>query len=233
MPPVEFICLAHSKKYSERCVAGLRVDNARWIRPISGEKHGELTPAQLKLADGGEPHNFDILSAWLGEHVPVRNQPENWRILNSPWKLLQRPARSEHASTLKKALYRGTVLFGNTTDRVAFRTFETAPASESLVLVRPAHPRWIVRRTLTWKKQLRASFALGATTYDLAVTDIPYDDKLKELELGEYSSRQLGIQDERGVYFTISLGEPLDNGYCFKLVAAVLQLPNGWPPLDQ
>jgi hypothetical protein len=229
---VQFICLAHSKKYSERCVAGVRVDTAEWIRPISKEKHGELTPAQLKLADGGEPQNFDVISAWLAEHVPVKNQPENWRIQNSQWKLVCRPAPIEHAAILKKALFRGPVLFGNTTDRVSYRVFESAPATESLVLAKPAHLRWTVKRTLTWKKQLRVSFGLGSVTYDLAVTDIPYDDKLKELELGEYSSEQLGIQNENAVYFTISLGEPLDNGYCFKLVAAVLQLPKGWPSLE-
>ena len=232
MPQVQFICLAHSKKYSERCVAGVRVDTAEWIRPISREKHGELTPAQLKLADGGEPRNFDVISAWLGERVPVKNQPENWRIQNSPWRLVSRPAPIEHAVILKKALFRGSVLFGNTVDRVSYRVFETDPAKESLVLAKPAHPRWTVKRTLTWKKQLRVSFGLGSSTYDLAVTDIPYDDKLKELELGEYSSEQLGIQNEHAIYFTISLGEPLDNGYCFKLVAAVLQLPNGWPSLE-
>jgi len=70
-------------------------------------------------------------------------------------------------------------------------------------------------------------------TYDLAVTDIPYDDKLKDLELGECSSEQLGIQDEDSIYFTISLGEPFENGNCFKLVAAVLRLPRGWPALSE
>ena len=143
-----------------------------------------------------------------------------------------RPAPVEHATILKKALFRGSILFGNTADRVPYSAFETDPAKESLVLAKPAHPRWTAKRTLTWKKQLRVSFGLGSAKYDLAVTDIPYDDKLKELELGEYSSEQLGIQNENGIYFTISLGEPLDNGYCFKLVAAVLQLPNGWPSLE-
>jgi hypothetical protein len=110
--------------------------------------------------------------------------------------------------------------------------FETVPAKESLVLAKPAHPRWTVKRTLTWKKQLRVNFGLGSVSYDLAVTDIPYDDKLKELELGQYSSEQLGIKNQDAIYFTISLGEPLDNGYCFKLVVAVLQLPNSWPSLE-
>ena len=76
------------------------------------------------------------------------------------------------------------------------------------------------------------NFQLGNVTYDLAVTDIPYDDKLKGMPLGEYSSEQVGVNDEGALYFTVSLGEPLDNGYCFKLVAAVLELPPGWPSLE-
>ena len=233
MPQVQFICLAHSKKHGERCVAGVRVDTGEWIRPVSRKEHGELTTAQLLLSNGGgEPRNFDVIFAGLEQHVPVKNQPENWRVENSPWKLVSRPAPVEHAAILKKALFRGPVLFGNTTDRVAYSAFETAPAKESLVLVKPAHPRWVAKRTLTWKRQLRVCFSLGGAKYDLAVTDIPYDDKLKEMELGEYSSEQLGIQNENAIYFTISLGEPFDRGYCFKLVAAVLQLPVGWPSIE-
>ena len=136
------------------------------------------------------------------------------------------------AALLKKALFRGSVLFGNISDRVAYREFDTAPAKESLLLAKPAHPSWIAKRTPSWKKQLRVRFHLDMVPYDLAVTDIPYDTMLKDLPVDEYSSAQLGIQNENELYFTISLGEPLDNGYCFKLVAAVLQLPNGWPSLE-
>lgn len=232
MPQVQFICLAHSKKYAERCVAGLRVDNGEWVRPVSREEHGELTPRQLRLADGGEPQNFDVISAAFAERVPLKNQPENWRIQNWPWKLVCRPGPAQYAGVLRKALFRGTVLFGNTADRVHYGVFEAAPAKESLVLVKPAHPRWTVKRTLTWKKQLRVNFGLGPVNYNLAVTDIPYDEKLKELELGEYPSEKLGILNENTLYFTVSLGEPFENGNCFKLVAAVLQLPIGWPSLE-
>ncbi len=224
--------MAHSKKYSQRCVAGLLLGSGKWIRPISREKHGELSPEQVKLSNDGAPQLFDVVSASLAQHVPVKNQPENWRIQNSPWKLVCRPAPAENSSLLKAALFRGSVLFGNTTDRVAYRTFDAAPSAESLVVAKPVQPNWIVKRTLTWKKQLRVKFHLGSVPYDLAVTDIPYDDMLKDMELGEYSSEQLGILNENTLYFTMSLGEPLDNGYCFKLVAAVLQLPNGWPSLD-
>src|SRR6202051_1231630 len=108
--------------------------------------------------------NFDVISACLGEHVPVKNQPENWRIHNSPWRLICRPASREHAAILKRVLFHGSVLFGNTTDRVPLKEFETAPAKESLVLAKPAHLRWTVKRTLTWKKQLRVSFGLGPVT---------------------------------------------------------------------
>lgn len=229
---VQFICLAHSKKYSHRCVAGLLLDTGKWIRPISREKHGELSEKQVTLSDNSDLQNFDLVSASLAEHVPVKNQPENWRIQNSPWKLICRPAPAEHSTLLKNALFRGSILFGNTADRVSYKIFDNGPAMESLVLVKPLGLRWIVRRTVTWKKQMRTIFHLGPVQYDLAITDIPYDDKLKEMDLGEYSSEQLGIGNESAVYFTISLGEPLDSGYCYKLVAAVLQLPSGWPSLE-
>ena len=232
MRPVQFICLAHSKKYSERCVAGLLLDSGAWIRPISRKKHGELPPAQMLLTNNTELRNFDIVGAMLAEHAPMKNQPENWRIQPSPWNLISRPAPAEQAALLRKALFHGPALFGNTLDRVAIQVFERTPATESLVLTKPESPRWTVRRTVTWKKQMRVKFLLGSVIYDLAVTDIPYDDKLKDMDLGEYSSEQLGIRNESSLYFTISLGEPLDNGWCYKLVAAVLQLPTGWPSLQ-
>ena len=232
MPLVNFICLAHSKKYAKRCVAGLRLDTGKWIRPISREKHGELTPAQVRLSNSSDPQHFDILCISLAFHVPARNQPENWRIQNNPWKLISRPAGFEHAGLLKSTLHRNPVLFGNTSDRVAYQTFEKTPATESLILIKPERPHWIVRRTLTWKKQLRVQFHLGSTAYDFAVTDIPYDEKLKDLSLGEYSSEHLGIESDSDIYFTVSLGEPLDNGLCYKLVAAVLRLPAGWPTIE-
>ncbi len=224
--------MAHSKKYSQRCVAGVRLDTGEWIRPISKEVHGELPPRQVHFPNGGDMKNFDVVSACLEAHCPVKKQPENWRIQCSPWSLVCRPCPKEHAPLLKKVLYRGCVLFGNTLDRVAYREFDGAPAKASLLLAKPVHPRWIAKRTPGWKKQLRVRFHLDAVPYDLAVTDIPYDDMLKDLPLGEYSSAQLGIQNENELYFTISLGEPLDNGYCFKLVAAVLQPPDGWPSLE-
>jgi hypothetical protein len=210
----------------------LLLDTGKWLRPISREKHGELSPSQVKLSNDGDPQPFDIICASLAEHIPVKNQPENRRIQNHPWKLISRPAPAEHSRLFKDALFRGPVLFGNTSDRVAYQTFEKVPATESLVLIKPERPRWTARRTLTWKKQLRANFCLGSVPYDLAVTDIPYDGMLRELPLGEYSSEQLGIQKESEMYFTVSLGEPLDNGYCFKLAAAVLELPTCWPSLE-
>src|SRR5271165_2358978 len=161
MQQVQFICLAHSKKHSKRCVAGLRLDTGEWIRPVSKEEHGELSFSQVRLSDGGDPRNFDVISAVLEKHLPLKNQPENWRIQNSPWRLICRPFPREHIALLRKTLLRNSILFGNTLDRVAYQEFETTPAKESLVLAKPSHARWTVKRTQSWKKQLRVTFNLG------------------------------------------------------------------------
>jgi hypothetical protein len=73
-------CLANSKKLSERCITGVRVDTGDWIRPIRREKHGELTLSQIGLTNSGDPQLFDFVRASLAEHVPAQNQRENRRI---------------------------------------------------------------------------------------------------------------------------------------------------------
>jgi hypothetical protein len=77
---MSLFCLANSKKLSERCTAGVRVDTGDWIRPKRREKHGELTLSQIDLANGGDPQLLDLLRVSPAEHVSVQNRRENKRI---------------------------------------------------------------------------------------------------------------------------------------------------------
>ena len=53
------VCLANSRKYPGRCVAGKLVEGAQvggWVRPVSGNEHGAI------LAENQNPKLLDIVS---------------------------------------------------------------------------------------------------------------------------------------------------------------------------
>jgi hypothetical protein len=57
------VCLANSRKYSGRCIAGLELNGSQpgaWIRPVSSAPKGELQFEHL-YHDGGEPQVLDVI----------------------------------------------------------------------------------------------------------------------------------------------------------------------------
>jgi hypothetical protein len=60
------------------------------------------------------------------------------------------------------------------------------------------------------------------------VTDPPFEQRVKSLPAGGYSLQDLGIVREDRMLFCVSLGEPFNDGNCYKLVAGVLILPKNW-----
>ena len=66
----------------------------------------------------------------------------------------------------------------------------------------------------------------GRGWYDFSVTDIPIFEGLRELDDGGYARSTVGIADDSDVFLTVSLSEPYDtNDRCYKLVAAVIEIP--------
>jgi hypothetical protein len=76
-------------------------------------------------------------------------------------------------------------------------------------------------------KKARVVFRLENLYYGLPLTDPSYAGSVKKLEVGDHRSCELGISDDQRILFTISLSEPF-NGLCYKLVAAVVVVPEAW-----
>lgn len=228
MGDIDLICLANSRKLSERCVAGLRVQTGSWVRPVSAAEHGELTYSDRHLGADGEPRNFDIIRVGVIKSHPSPSQPENWLIDGSSWRLIERPAPAQFHFLLRKAIHSDERLFGSVSDRVPARDFQTRKAEASLLLIRPNNVRWLTEE-FRGRRKARVSFKLGNAEYRLAVTDPNYDWEVRLKELGWHTSDELGIDEDR-MLFTVSLGEAFE-GNCYKLVAAVLAWPKQWPAL--
>ena len=84
MTKADILCLANSWKSGGRCVAGIRMDDGSWIRPVSDTDDGELTPSQCTLDNQRQARPLDIVRLYLKEPAPRPHQPENWQIMEVP-----------------------------------------------------------------------------------------------------------------------------------------------------
>ncbi len=91
MSPAEVICLANSRKLGGRCIAGLRVDDSGWLRPVGTLPDGTLYPPNYTLSDGTVAAPLDVVQIGIRAHRPLTHQPENWVVDGSTWTLLSRP----------------------------------------------------------------------------------------------------------------------------------------------
>jgi hypothetical protein len=221
------VCLANSIKLGGHCVAGLRVDGKGWIRPISELPEGELMTRQCTCDSGVEVAPLDLIEVEIGGHRPIVNQSENFLVTNTPWKLLARPAPVSLAPVVRKAIVLSPPLLSCTDSRRSIHDFPSGQYAASLALVSPDQPRWEVTTSSRNKMQVRCSFELGSTTYDLAVTDPAWKRRFRSLPFGLHRSSAVGLRPVDRLLLCVSTGEPY-GGYCYLLVAAVIVLDAGW-----
>jgi hypothetical protein len=171
---------------------------------------------------------LDILRIDFASPRPQPHQPENWLVGNIPWQLVARPAPERSLPIARSHLVYGPDLLGNQSDRVPYDSFSRAPAEASLALVMPDTLHWNVGTNIfSGRRQTRAFFALGGTSYNLSVTDPIWERRLITLSTGFHPIVSAALSNEDKILLAISLGEPFQ-GCCYKLVAAVIVAPHSW-----
>lgn len=218
--------MANSRKIGGRCVAGLRMDEEGWIRPVSEYSDGTLVRRHYVLDDGNEAALLDIIEVEVTEHQPKPYQPENWVLKGEPWELINRIPSHEAYFILQPHIELGPNIFGNQGDRVPYAGLQACPIASSLTLIEPTEISWFIGESIRSKRQTRAHFKLGGIWFDIAVTDPVWETRLNSLDFGIHPKEAAGISPNDRVLFTVSLGGPF-NGECFKLVAGILLLPSG------
>lgn len=217
------VCLANSRKHGGRCIAGKEVlpkAYGPWIRPISARPSAEVSTEERCYENGGDPCVLDIVEIPMVAAAPSLHQSENhiidaglyWtKSAELPWGELQ------HLVDRPAMLWaNGDSSYNGLNDRIMLN--DATRMTNSLVLIEPDKLSVEVQREGEGfgnpRRRVRASFRLQNVSYTLAVTDPVAQRAFLAKPDNDYP-----LPD---TYLCISLGEAYTDGYCYKLVAAVI-----------
>jgi hypothetical protein len=205
------VILAKSLKHNGYCVAGKDVISKQWIRAVSDENGSALSREQCKCTNNNwqrqnkSPYHSSIFKKVeinFLKHAPLINhQPENYVISNEIW---QHKFNIE-PEELKNYLDDPESLWGDG-DRISYSLIKNNELliHQSLYLVEVHELNLYVNEF----NKRRASFIYKKIRYDLSVTDINFDDILKN-----------NIQNEKDI-LCVSLGENYED-FCYKIIATI------------
>lgn len=212
-------CLANSRKLSGRCIAGKEPESGAWIRPVSDRPSEEVSEYERQYEDGSDPRLLDVVDVPLIGPHPGTYQSENW--LLDPDYYWARAGRASWADLARLADDPATLwtneshTYHGRNDRVDASQAASLPNSlyllrvEDLVLSVFAPGEKFGNR----KRRVHGEFHHRGVPYHLWVTD-PEIAKT-------YLAKPDGRYPIGPCFVTVSLGEQYE-GYCYKLIAAVI-----------
>jgi hypothetical protein len=220
----KIVCLAASRKPGGRCIAGKQIgpgDLHPWVRPVSSRLSHEISLSECRPVNGGEPRLLDLLAIPTLTPAPHLHQIENelidehrrWTRLGTvPWNLV--PTLLDTASSLWS---NGHSTHAGLNDRVPAPLAINHPGS--LRFIQPEDLYIAVHPPRDFqgepKPYVRALFNYQAQSYNIAVTD-----PVVERHFSLHGENIYPIAQP--AYLTVSLGEVHTDGFCYKLVAAII-----------
>ncbi|MEK7827361.1 MAG: hypothetical protein AAB299_06480, partial [Thermodesulfobacteriota bacterium] len=175
---------------------------------------------EIRMNTGDIPQCMDIITIETQGAACHPYQKENVLIAEKhPWiwqRKLPLDALPNLADDVNSLWLTGFHSTNGVNDRVPEETVKEAN-DPSLYLIRPDDFTLVVSDDLDGRNKVRARFAYRDTPYLLSVTDPGIERTYLMKDQGEYPLIN------RDLYLTVSLGEPF-NGYCYKLVAAVITI---------
>jgi hypothetical protein len=213
------ICLANSKKYGQRCIAGIEVvrkpaggwrivkknDKPQWLRPVSSySNHGEVKESEVENIQ-----LLDIVSFEMTQQVGRGYQHENVLFQKKSLQKISLIGRSaKNLDVLTDASCES--LFGDTDRRILANDIHAV--SHSLVFLK-VHSIKIYYPIVYKTMSPRAKISFNNRTYDLPVTDVEMIWKLYE------NPNLLEAFDD--LYCTFSLGVLFEK-YHYKIAAGII-----------
>ncbi len=216
-------CLANSRKHSGRCIAGKEIladGHGPWVRPISARPSAEVSEEERRYENGQDPRTLDIIDVPIIAATPILFQTENhvidtgcyWtKVGELPWTTL-----ADLVDEFPTLWVNGDSTYQGLNDRVKLE--EASKLVSSLALIKPQKLTIVVQTEGETfgnpRRRVRAHFRHNNCQYILVVTD-PMSERT-------FLARSNGSYSLTDAYLCVSLGEPHSDGYCYKLVAAII-----------
>lgn len=234
MPTKRIVVLANSyKKKPGRCVAGREVGSGTvgdWLRPISDQPEGELLPRHIKMEDGKPLQVLDIVDVPIGDYANDKTHPEDWRVDTSlQWKRC-RPLPHMDLASLEETPHNLWIDPSTRADRATTDFLTSEEKHQSLYLVRPTDFRVELTNDFNPfegrnQQKRRACFTYQDQDYSLGLTDPDFiDEHATKFPGPDKPAIVVRPPYEDNCLVCVSL-TPVFNGYHYKVVATVLELP--------
>lgn len=218
---VQFICLANSKKYNERCIAGVSVtkkekggyvlkQNAHkpvWIRPVTLQNHGQV-PSELVR----HIKVLDVVEIEVEKEVPNGYQSENVLFKRKSLKVVGKISAAKANLDLLVDNSQSNI-FGNWGKAV--HKDKIGEVSYSLTMIKVQDPEVYLRTE--YGEQHRLKFNFKGNMYDLPITDVKFLEYIHSLKKDTDLSQIL----KGDVFLTISLGVEHEE-FHYKLIAGII-----------
>ncbi len=207
----QIICLANSKKHSDRCIAGIEIVTGKWIRPVSDLDDGRV-PRNICLVDDREPRSLEILEIPLASDGPGY-ECENRSILPGEWSLVRKASLMETVQYLEEE-----ILYSSWSNAVPFSHLQALPEDQRRTLQLIKTAEFSVHQYPDTKKWEGRLSTVNGQTMRAKITDLDLLSKLDQ-----------GITPSNVCLVTISLAQPWrrssqDELSCWKLISGVIEL---------
>jgi Dual OB-containing domain len=219
----QIVCLANSRKLSGRCVAGKEWPNdgsGSWIRPVSSRPSEEVSEYERQYQDGTDPRVLDVIDVPLIEHRPHTYQSENWLLdAEQYWVRRGRATLAEVADAVDappELWSNDSSSYNGRLDRVSLEQANALSGSLYLLGVSDLTVHVFAPGAYFGnpKRRVQGRFSHRGLEYHLWITD--------PRVTAAYLVQSDGTYEIGESFITVSLGEPYEDGYCYKLIAAII-----------
>ncbi len=216
----KIVCLANARKIAGRCVAGKRLGDRSWLRPISDRPGHEISEYDRRYSDGKTAHLLDIIEIPCLEAIPSGHQSENVLIDDKfYWEKKGGASWQDILALIDQDAdlwANGFSAYYNLNNRVPEGLIDKNGGSLRLIelekIVLHAGPK--APDFGNMKPIVRAGFKYQGQDYKLDLTDPDYEAACLEIGAGEYHLKS--------VIACVSLAELHTDGYAYKLVASII-----------